>query len=209
MNYLAHFHLAGNQEGFVLGALLGDFVKGNLQSKSHSPSLSTPPMPSHVIAGIQLHRNLDGYFDRQTAKSKGFALTTHRYRRYLPIALDLFFDYALSTNWHQFEQVPLQGFQSGVLKKLAPYQAAMPNSAKLFFERLEKHQLLQRYGDKEFLRRVAKHISVRLPSGNSMLATFDEVLEKEAEFIHYFKTSYPALQRFAQEQRITLSSTTS
>ena len=161
-------------------------------------------MPSNVIAGIQLHRNLDGYFDRQTAATGGLILSTPHCRRYLPIVLDLFFDYALSKNWHSLEASSLPEFQKGIIEKLVPHQQAMPESAKLFLQRLENHQLLVRYSDKEFLRQVAEHISNRLPSGNSMLATFDEVMKKETEFIRHFNLSYPDLQLFAREQRIAL-----
>ena len=51
MKYLAHFHLAGIDEGLISGALLGDFVKGPLRGD----------FDAAVERGISLHRNIDAF----------------------------------------------------------------------------------------------------------------------------------------------------
>ena len=51
MNYLAHFHLAGEQPAMIKGALLGDFVKGPLRGQ----------FDAATERGIELHRNIDAF----------------------------------------------------------------------------------------------------------------------------------------------------
>ena len=48
MNYLAHFHLAGSDNGLIVGALLGDYVKGPL----------TEQYSAEFLNGIILHLSL-------------------------------------------------------------------------------------------------------------------------------------------------------
>ena len=53
MNYLAHFHLAGDDPAMIGGALLGDFVKGSLGGEYHRD----------LERGIRLHRRIDAFSD--------------------------------------------------------------------------------------------------------------------------------------------------
>jgi acyl carrier protein phosphodiesterase len=49
VNHLAHFHLAGECEHLVVGALLGDYVKGPL----------TGALPQALERGVRLHRRAE------------------------------------------------------------------------------------------------------------------------------------------------------
>ena len=53
MNYLAHLYLAEQTSEGLLGSLLGDFVKGRLESR----------FPEAVRRGIVLHRAIDTFTD--------------------------------------------------------------------------------------------------------------------------------------------------
>ncbi len=205
MNYLAHFHLAGDTEGFILGALLGDFVKGPLDESVLTTNGKTGFFPPTTLAGIQLHRRIDGFFDREFCHHEIVELQTPRYRRYLPIVLDLFFDFALAREWHTLEAATIDTFNRQVIGAIRPYHSALPKGAQFFFNRLEEFDLLLNYGEKIFLRRTAEHISQKLPAGNGLLATFDEVMQNEEEFTGHFRACYPRLQAFAREQRVLLS----
>ncbi|BAN98626.1 hypothetical protein E05_38600 [Plautia stali symbiont] len=49
MNFLAHLHLAPLADSLLLGNLLADFVRGNVEAQ----------WPQPVVAGIALHRRID------------------------------------------------------------------------------------------------------------------------------------------------------
>ena len=53
MNYLAHLLLAGDQPESVIGAMLGDFVRGR-QAEQYSAG---------IRAGIRLHVRIDSFTD--------------------------------------------------------------------------------------------------------------------------------------------------
>lgn len=210
MNYLAHFHLAGSDEGFVLGALLGDFVKGPLSSSSLSERLALNDLPEHTLAGIQLHRNIDAWFDRLLAKTIQETLeqplATEGNRRYMPIALDLFFDYALTSRWTDHEEKSLQDFCQSVSEILSGHHHNFPKDAQRFSQRLTEHSLLTKYGDENFLWQVASRINTQLPDNNRLLQTLKEVFERRSDFIEIFENCYPQLTDFANQQRTALRS---
>ena len=54
-NFLAHLYLAGDDDGLLLGAMLGDFVRGGMDDSK---------LPPAVQRGILLHRFIDQYLDR-------------------------------------------------------------------------------------------------------------------------------------------------
>ena len=55
MNFLAHLHLVYDDEDLMLGALLGDFVRGRRALWS---------WPVNVRKGIKLHRRIDKLTDQ-------------------------------------------------------------------------------------------------------------------------------------------------
>jgi len=204
LNYLAHFHLAGDQDGLILGALLGDFIKGPLKKESICSRLDLNRLPDNTLAGIQLHRNIDGYFDQCLLRETEIDLGTSGARRLLPIALDLFFDYALIKNWSHYETLALEDYCHSISQTLARYHKQMPVNARVFAESIQQHSLLTRYGDRNFISQVAERISARLPAGNNLKITVELVFEREKEFIGLFETGYPLIYNFAREQRRSL-----
>lgn len=205
LNYLAHFHLAGDQDGLIIGALLGDFVKGPLiQERLHS-HLDLNQLPANTLAGIQLHRNIDGYFDQCLVREAGINLDTPGQRRFLPIALDLFFDYALIHSWSHYSAIPLDDYCHSISRTLARHHHQIPDKAKVFAERMQQHSLLTRYGDRNFISQVGERLSVRLPPANKLKMTIDEVFEREEEFFRLFENYYPLIYAFAEEQRRSLN----
>ena len=60
MNYIAHFHLTGDDEGMIIDALLGDFIKGPLSSSA----ISALNLSTGIRRGIYLHRCIDSHVDQ-------------------------------------------------------------------------------------------------------------------------------------------------
>jgi acyl carrier protein phosphodiesterase len=54
MNYLAHLYLSQHTPGFLIGGLLGDFVKGGIKDT----------YIGDIKKGIDLHFKIDAYTDK-------------------------------------------------------------------------------------------------------------------------------------------------
>ena len=85
MNHLAHFALAGEEEALVIGALLGDYVKGPLAGR----------LPAGIEAGVRLHRRIDGFTDSHPVPAALRSLFGPGERRLSGVLLDLYFDHLL------------------------------------------------------------------------------------------------------------------
>ena len=101
MNYLAHFHLAGGDPELIVGALLGDYVKGPLNQQDYS---------SNVIAGIKLHRQIDQFSNHHSVQTTVNNILPVNSRRYNGIVYDVLCDYFLSNHWLQYDQRSLNAF---------------------------------------------------------------------------------------------------
>ncbi len=137
MNHLAHFHLAGECEHLVLGALLGDYVKGPL----------TGALPHALERGVRLHRRVDAFTD---GHERLRALRVHfgpGERRLAGVVTDLFFDYLLTRHWERFHAPALRDFSTRVCAILERHVAALPPPAARQARRIVEHDLLCRYGE--------------------------------------------------------------
>ncbi|WP_240097391.1 ACP phosphodiesterase [Thermomonas flagellata] len=116
MNYLAHAWLARHSDAAILGALLGDFVRG------------PPPAdawPAEVRAEILLHRHVDTWTDRHpriVTLRAGFG----PYRRFAGIVLDVYFDHCLARDPAYWQDEPLAAFCRRVYGVLATHRAQLP-----------------------------------------------------------------------------------
>ena len=78
MNHLAHALLSGADDGWRLGGLLGDFVRGRID----------PRLPLPVQRGIAQHRAIDVYTDNHAEIRAMRARFQPPYRRYAGILID-------------------------------------------------------------------------------------------------------------------------
>src|SRR5690606_29370775 len=110
---LAHFALvlpadarldAATREGRIIGALLGDFVKGPLKGE----------WPSPWEQGIRLRRHIDALSDRHPQRLLAARLLPADYRRYAAIVLDVVGDQQLSRHWRRLHGGELAPFAEGI-----------------------------------------------------------------------------------------------
>lgn len=100
MNFLGHLFFSNNDVELMYANLLGDFIKGKDLS-SH---------PQIIQEGIRLHRTIDDYIDHHPIIIE----LLHSLYKDLPkvsgIAVDLYFDYLLATNWEKYSPTSLTDF---------------------------------------------------------------------------------------------------
>ncbi|HMV71974.1 MAG TPA: ACP phosphodiesterase [Pseudomonadales bacterium] len=197
MNHLAHFHLAAGCEFLVLGALLGDYLKGPLDGT----------LPPALERGVRLHRRIDALTDSDAALRLLRSHFTGGERRLAGIVLDVFLDHLLTRHWERFSATPLPVFAGEVCTTLVRHHQRLPVAAQQQATRITQHELLQRYGDAAVVDGTLEHIGERLGCSVQMRATVARAWERldavEAAFLDF----YPRLQTVAatQEFRTNLS----
>lgn len=107
MNFLAHLLLGPHEAPQAVGSLLGDFVKGPMDSIA---------LPEGVREGIWLHRQIDGFTDRHELVARSKERVSRQRRRYAGIMVDMFYDHLLARHWQRFSGQPLDEFPSRCIR---------------------------------------------------------------------------------------------
>lgn len=194
MNYLAHFHLAidiqlsagsgpDSDDGLVLGALLGDFVKGPLRGD----------YPASWETGIRLHRRIDALTDRHPHSQELLAQLPAQYRRYGGIMLDVCFDHCLSRNWHSFHQQELDEFTQGIYQQLEIRHQQLPPAARRQAQRLQQYDVLAAMQDWRTVENMLARIGQRLRRDNPLHQCAPVLAEQLEQIEATFLQLYPEL----------------
>lgn len=182
MNHLAHFHLASGEPGLLIGALLGDHIKGPLRGE----------WPAAWEDGIRLHRQIDAYTDRHPLLKEAHALLAPPFQRYRGILLDVYFDHLLSRHWSQFAAQPLADFCAEVMALLV--QSALPPAAQQQARNLARYDVLVNYQRWDMVEGTLARIGTRLRRDNPLAEAGAELRRQHAQLEPLFWAFYPDLQ---------------
>ncbi|MBE2257659.1 MAG: DUF479 domain-containing protein [Rhodobacteraceae bacterium] len=193
MNYLAHALLAGPDDDYRLGGLLGDFVKGPL-----------PPTPSalgaEVLHGLVLHRRIDSFADAHVAFRRSRQRISAERRRYSGIIIDLFYDHFLAVHWGRFSEQALEAFTAGVYALLARHR--LPERLAQILPRMRADDWLASYREPAAVGRALDQIaSRRVRPGNSLAGAGVELGAAYGDFESDFLEFFPAAMAFAEQFR--------
>jgi len=200
MNHLAHVVLAGPDEGFRLGAFLGDHVKG-LQALEK--------LPSSWAAGVRLHRHIDSFCDSHPAVAELLENLQPPWRRYGGIIFDVLFDLMLTRHWDRFGPTGLDHMNQQISRMLARHEAELPPRLVRFSRWASRRRLWLRLGQRDMLNEIFVLLARRhgrswpLARGLSLLDAHDAAIE--AAFLCLF----PDLMESVRRERVRLYSTLS
>lgn len=184
MNYLAHAWLARHSDDAILGAMLGDFVRGQ-------QALLDWPVP--VREEIVRHRFIDRYTDSHpeviAARARFGTL-----RRYAGIALDVYFDHCLARDWAQWDAGSLDAFSARVYRILAERHAQLPARLAAMLPRMTTQDWLGSYQHRESVDHAVVGIATRLSRNGDRLVACLDLLHREAPAIDAaFEGFFPEL----------------
>lgn len=152
MNYLAHFSLAAGDDALLVGAVLGDFVRGR----------SLEAYPAGVQTGIRLHRAVDAYSDAHPAAGVSRGRIAGPNRRYAGPIVDIIYDHLLARDWSAYHPAPLATFVESAFAALHRHPQLLPPDAAGLIARMEADgwlvQLRERTGLAHALRRVGRRV---------------------------------------------------
>jgi len=188
VNHLAHALLAGPDEAWRLGGVLGDFVRG-------APD---PSLPAGVREGIALHRAIDGYTDRHPEVLAARTLFEPPYRRYAGIALDMWFDHCLARDFARWSPQSLDTFSTDLRELLRRHDALLPPAAQRFARYMQANDLPAGYADPAVLERALAGIGQRLQRDNPLDRMLPVLEALEGPLQERFEAFFPQLRRFAE-----------
>lgn len=189
MNYLAHLHIADHCDSNALGNLLGDFVKGNPDNH----------YTNDVVQGIRLHRFVDSYTDSHELVREARQLFAGKQRRFSCIALDMFWDHCLASNWQQYHDYGLRKFceQQRVLVA-QENDVELPERFTRVTAAMWQGRWMESYQDLENIEYALQRMSNRSPRMGELANCFSTLDKNYAELVKVFKAMYPDVLNAAQ-----------
>lgn len=194
MNYLAHFHLAAavaerssrDVESLLVGALLGDYVKGPLRGD----------WPEAWEEGIRLHRRIDALTDSHPVVGGCLAEFPVEFRRYGGIALDVCFDHFLLDRWADYalaEGIEVQAFAHHCYRTLGAHSEAFPAAARRQLDFISEHNVLCVLRDWPVVAQMLARISRRLKRQNPLRDCAAVLEPRRPAIARCFDQFYPEL----------------
>jgi acyl carrier protein phosphodiesterase len=191
MNYLAHIFLAGPDQDAMIGALLGDFVKGDAGT-----------FPPAVGAEIVMHRRVDVYTDAHAVVRQARDMFAPQRRRYAGILLDVFYDHVLSQRWPAYSGVPLAAFIRHFYDGLVVRRELLPPPMQPIAERMAAEDWLGAYQSLEGVERAVNRISLRLSkNGHHLRDSLIDLREHHEALAAGFDVFFPQLRDFVAQLR--------
>lgn len=186
MNFLAHLLLAGDDEGLRLGALLGDFVRGNPQGLNFSAA---------TCRGILLHRFIDQHTDSLPDVARLRGQFQPPFRRYAGIIIDLAFDHELAQRWAEYSNCTLLQFDSEVRELLARHQEVMPAELHAFMRYADRRGLFAAYREESEVLFSLCGLGRRLSRSNPLHRVGEIWHEMKPVLSLGFNTVFPKVQQ--------------
>ena len=188
MNFLAHLYLAGDDEGLIVGNLMGDFVKGRLKGD----------YPAAVERGIALHRRIDSF----TGTNPHFLMSKRRidvsFGHYRGVMVDLFYDHFLARHWGEYSDTDLSGFLNKMLRVAEKHHPLLPDRLSRFIPYIFA-ELLPSYLEISGIGRALERMSARSGRRNRLGEGANELKMNYEMLREDFRLFFPELRGFVRE----------
>ncbi|MFN7930198.1 MAG: ACP phosphodiesterase [Blastocatellia bacterium] len=190
MNYLAHLYLVENTPESLVGAMLGDFVKGAAKD-NYSPSIQR---------NIELHRRIDSFTDAHPIVREGKTMVAAERRRFAGVLLDIFYDHFLARHWNHFSSVDLPTFTHNAYAVLHQHHELLPEKLQRMLPFMRAEDWLGSYARTEWVELTLRRMSKRLRRGDPLATGIAELHTHYDRFEADFFTFFPDLRAFVQNQ---------
>ena len=183
MNYLAHLHLAHVTQTSLVGAVLGDFIKG----QNH---LALPP---DLQLAVRLHRKVDAYTEDDSTIRQAKVFFDSGLRRFAGIALDVFWDHCLVRNFAIYTQEPLDDFVGRCYEALRQSDGGNSERYRRTTEAMMAYDWLTHYAEWDGVARALQGLSRRRPFLGPVADCVEVLEQHQGELQQLFATFYPEL----------------
>ncbi|MCK4577338.1 MAG: DUF479 domain-containing protein [Candidatus Marinimicrobia bacterium] len=188
MNYLAHLYLSSHSDDALIGALLGDFVKGDDYLGYSQP----------VSEAIMLHRHIDSFTDAHPVVRRSKGRLNPRFRHTRGLLVDLFYDHFLALHWDQYGNLPLDQFARQAYRSIQSLTGELPPRLDHLLPYMIKDDWLSSYRELENVRKALAGLSRRLSHANHMAEGLAELQANYSELEADFREYLPAVRQYVQ-----------
>ena len=169
-----------------MGGLLGDFVRGPLRGEYSAA----------IEVGIDAHRKLDVYVDRQPEMQRFVRCFDRPMRRYAGIVGDIVYDHLLSANWLRYYPQSLGEFCQVFYRDLSQHRTLLPRCAQKFLHLALKVKWLQSYSDYSNLPLILSRVGSCFEKPVALQDALPIFAKYRTEISSDFHRLYPRLQDF-------------
>jgi acyl carrier protein phosphodiesterase len=138
--------------------LFGDFVKGN---QYHHFS-------NKIIQGIELHREIDNYFDQHSAITEAKRALYPFLPKVSAIAMDLYIDHLLAKNWSDYHNTNFAEFLESFYMHTSYYETEFSNEYVNLILGIKKYRWLDHYPYEYGLDKACQGLSNRISFNNNL-----------------------------------------
>ncbi len=151
MNFLAHLHLSGNNDGIKIGNFIADAVKG----KDH---MNFEP---EIQKGIIIHRAIDHFTDEHEIVGKSKKLLRADYGKHAGIVIDIFYDHFLSIDWNLYSNDNRSEFIKTAYILMINNYLVLPAKVKRYLPFMVVNNWIEKYEKAAGIERVLTGMSTR------------------------------------------------
>jgi acyl carrier protein phosphodiesterase len=188
LNYLAHLYLADDSPDTLVGALLGDFVKG----------AGPHPFSPGILAGIALHQHIDRFTDGHPIVQRSKARVAPARRRFAGILVDVFYDHYLASAWASYTDEPLTQFSQRVYRVLETYESQLPQRLQQVLPALVHQDWLMTYATQSGIALTLERMSRRLKRVNPLAEGIQDLEQHYGAIALDFHEFFPELRAFVE-----------
>jgi acyl carrier protein phosphodiesterase len=195
MNYLAHFALAHPQGLARLGGLIGDFLKGDVVGI----------YPRDIEIEIILHRRIDSWTDRHELPRKIKRLFPEKQRRFVPILLDIYWDYLLMRHWDLAARGPFEAFAEETYNMLLRHRDLLPDDLRGSIDAMVNARFLHSCRDMDGMVRSVERLARRWRYGEHLIAALPTLRNLPGEVEAAFPAFFRELGDYVTNERAALA----
>ena len=188
MNYLAHAFLADTSDEFLIGSLIGDFVKGALRKR----------YSQEVTDGIIFHRKIDVFTDAHKMTIASKKLFSGKQRRYAGIVLDICCDHFLSRHWPTYSDTELADFILRVYAVLQKHAPILPERFQSVLPRMLQQNWLACYRSLQGVEMTLERISRRIAHNIHLKDAMQDIQKNYKSLERNFLVFFPDLMQFTK-----------
>jgi len=189
MNFLFHMLLSGDDDQLLVGNIMGDFVKGPLTGCTYPP---------RIRQGLQLHRSIDSFAQRDASFQGSRLRLSPRFGLYRGVLVDLFYDHFLARDWDLWSNVPFPDYIAAARATIDHYREILPLRLQEFVPVIF-NELLPSYVTVTGIESALQRMSRRVRRPNPLAAGASQLTLHYAELHAEFECFMNSVQQFTTE----------
>ncbi|QJD79794.1 acyl carrier protein phosphodiesterase [Spirosoma rhododendri] len=186
MNILAHAYLSDRNADWLIGNFIGDFIKGDPANPRHG-------LHAGEVEGVRIHRAIDAFTDSHSAVAAVRDLLRPRCHKYAGVAVDVFFDHMLATQFSALTGESLPAFTAYFYTTLQQHVNRLPVSARRMLDAMVRYDWITSYQTTTGIDRALTGISHRTPYVSGLDTAVEDLIRFDEPIQAQFNRFWPEL----------------